>query len=104
VRSDKGESHTVVGVHDQLPISVEATTSRTVVNNDAVRVVAFAMDQGQELAEHSAPRPVVVQVVEGDLRLAVDSESHQPTAGDVVYLHPARGTRWKRSARAGSCS
>lgn len=88
-KSETAESHVVQGLHADLPISAEATTSRTVVNNDAVRVVAFAMDRGQELTDHSAPRPVVVQVVEGDLTFTVAGERHELTAGDVVYLAPS---------------
>ena len=88
-KSELSLTTVVEGLHRDLPISVEATTSRTVVNNDAVRIVAFAMDGGQELTDHSAPRPVVVQVVEGELAFTVDGERHQLTAGDVVYLAPS---------------
>jgi quercetin dioxygenase-like cupin family protein len=91
-------SQVVRAVHVDLPISTDATTSRTVVSNDAVRVVAFAMDTGQELTDHSAPRPVVVQVVEGSLAFTVAGETQDLTAGDVVYLapdarHAVRATR-----------
>lgn len=82
-------SHVVQGLHTDLPISAEATTSRTVVNNDAVRVVAFAMDRGQELTDHCAPRPVVVQVIDGDVAFTVAGRRHELTAGDVVYLAPS---------------
>jgi quercetin dioxygenase-like cupin family protein len=88
-KSEVSTSEVVGGLHEGLPIPSEATTSRTVVSNDAVRVVAFAMDRGQELTEHSAPRPVVVQVVEGDLAFTVAGERHELTAGDVVYLAPS---------------
>ena len=87
-RSAVDESLVIARVHDELPISTSATTSRTVVSNDAVRVVAFAMDSGQELTDHSAPRPVVVQVTEGELMFTVAGESHELVAGDVVYLAP----------------
>jgi quercetin dioxygenase-like cupin family protein len=87
-RTETSQSQVVAHLHVDLPISTEATTSRTVVSNDAVRVVAFAMDRGQELTDHSAPRPVVVQVVEGDLTFTVAGASHALTAGDVVYLAP----------------
>ena len=75
-------------MHADLPISGEATTSRTVVTNDAARVVAFAMDEGQELTDHSAARPVVVQVLEGRLAFTVAGEQHELHAGDVVYVAP----------------
>jgi len=87
-RSEVTQSTVVRDLHGELPISAEATTSRTVVSNDAVRVVAFAMDQGQELTDHSAPRPVVVQVIEGQLAFTVAGERHELMAGDVVYLAP----------------
>jgi quercetin dioxygenase-like cupin family protein len=88
-KSEVSLSHVVRGLHGDLPISAEATTSRTVVNNDAVRVVSFAMDRGQELTDHSAPRPVVVQVIDGDLTFTVAAARHELTAGDVVYLAPS---------------
>ena len=71
-----------------LPISPSATTSRVVVNNPLLRVVAFAMDAGQELTDHSSPRAVVVQMVEGTLRFTVDGDEQQLAPGDVVYLAP----------------
>lgn len=82
------QSVVVAGVGADLPVSSEATTSRTLVNNDAVRVVAFAMDAGQELTEHASTRPVVVQVVEGALTFSVDGAAHELAAGDAVYLAP----------------
>lgn len=79
----------VIGhLHADLPITSEATTSRTVVSNDAVRVVSFAMDAAQELTDHSAPRPAVVQVLEGKLAFTVAGQRHELATGDVVYLAP----------------
>lgn len=87
-KSPVTESTVTRGLHADLPITAEATTSRTVVSNDAARVVAFAMDAGQELTDHSAARPVVVQVIEGRLTFTVAGQSHELDAGDVVYLAP----------------
>lgn len=87
-KTDVTQSTVTGGVHADLPISSEATTSRTVVSNDAARVVVFAMDAGQELTDHSAARPVVVQVIEGRLTFTVAGQSHDLDAGDVVYLAP----------------
>lgn len=87
-KTDVSETTVHGAMHSDLPIPSEATTSRTVVSNDAARVVAFAMDAGQELTDHSAPRPVVVQVLEGDLAFTVAGQRHELTSGDVVYLAP----------------
>lgn len=77
-----------VGMADALPISEDATTSRTLVNTDAVRVVLFAMDAGQELTEHAASRAVVVQQIEGTLQFTVAGRTETMQPGDVVYLAP----------------
>jgi quercetin dioxygenase-like cupin family protein len=82
------DSIVVENLHAKLPITGEATTSRTVVSNDAARVVSFAMDAGQELTDHSAPRPAVIQVVEGHLAFTVAGQRHELAAGDAVYLAP----------------
>lgn len=87
-RTEVTQSAVLSGLFGQLPIPSEATTSRTVVSNSAVRVVLFAMDTGQELTDHSAPRPVVVQVLEGSLDFHVMGASHALGVGDVVYLAP----------------
>ena len=82
------ESLVIEHLHADLPITAEATTSRTVVSNDAARVVCFAMDVGQELTDHSAPRAAVVQVVEGNVVFTAAGQRHELAAGDVVYLAP----------------
>jgi quercetin dioxygenase-like cupin family protein len=87
-KSEINQSLVVAQFHDELPVPEQAITSRTVVSNDAVRVVAFAMDAGQELTDHSAPRPAIVQVTEGNLAFTVAGQRHDLTAGDLVYLAP----------------
>lgn len=76
------------GLYEDLPIPVEATTSRVVVNNDVLRVVLFAMAAGQELTAHASPRAVTVQIVEGELSFTVGTTAHHMHEGDVVYLAP----------------
>jgi len=82
------ETVVVPKLYADLPIPTQATTSRTVVSNDAARVVSFAMDAGQELTDHSAPRPAVVQMLEGEISFTTAGEQHELSAGDVVYLAP----------------
>lgn len=85
-----GDDVTVVsGVAEALPVSAAATTSRSLVDNEHVRVVAFTFDTGEELTEHTAAMPVVVQMISGALRFDVSGQSHRLAAGDCVYL-PAR--------------
>ena len=87
-RVSADRSQVVSQVAHDLPVTASATTSRALVDNDAVRVVAFAFDTGEQLTEHTAAMPVVVQLLSGDLRFEVAGEGHLLTAGDCVYLAP----------------
>lgn len=82
------QSSAHLGLLDALMVQPDATTSRVVVNNDALRVVYFAFDTGELLTEHSSPRAVVVQLLSGAIRFAVDGVEHDMAPGDVIYLAP----------------
>lgn len=85
-RTSTDESLVVSGLADDLPITTAATTSRSLVDNDRVRVVAFSLDTGEQLTEHTATMPVVVQLIAGAMRFDLAGQSHQLRAGDCVYL------------------
>jgi quercetin dioxygenase-like cupin family protein len=76
----------VSGLAEALPVSEAATTSRSLVDNDRVRVVAFAFDAGEQLTEHTAAMPVVVQLISGTMRFEVAGQTHHLSPGDCVYL------------------
>lgn len=71
-----------------IPVTPSSTTSRVVVNNAALRVVIFAFDEGELLTEHSSPRAVVVQLLDGAIRFTVGDVQHAMVPGDVIYLAP----------------
>ena len=54
--------------------AVDAVVSRTLVKNGAGTVTVFAFDEGQELTDHTAAKPAVVQVVSGRIRLDLDGD------------------------------
>ena len=85
-RTPGDESLVVSGLAEALPITPSATTSRTLVDNDRVRVVVFAFDAGEQLTEHTAAMPVIVQLLTGSMRFDVAGRSHDLVAGDCVYL------------------
>ena len=80
------ESVAITGVADDLPITPQATTSRVAVDNDVLRVVLFAFDTGEQLTEHTAAMPALVQLVRGTMRFEVTGEVHELRSGDCVYL------------------
>jgi quercetin dioxygenase-like cupin family protein len=87
-RTPVDESVVVADLASEVPVTPSATTSRVVVANEAVRVVVFSFDTGEQLTEHTSTMPVVVQVLRGALRFEVAGATHDLGAADCVYLAP----------------
>lgn len=67
-------------------VQEDATVSRTVLKADGVRVVLFAFDAGQVLTEHTAAMPVLLQVLDGRLRITGDGETVELAPGGLIHL------------------
>ncbi|MCU0265500.1 MAG: cupin domain-containing protein [Actinomycetia bacterium] len=80
----------------ELPVPEDGTLSRTLYQDDQVRLVGFAFAAGQELTEHSSALAVVIQVVSGRLHLVLGDQESELTAGGWVHL-PARLTHTVRA-------
>lgn len=70
---------------EEIAIPDEGTLSRVLYRDDLIRVVVFAFDEGQELTDHTAAKPAIVQVISGRIRLDLD--------GDPVELGPGSWVR-----------
>ena len=80
------------GMHDfsdvasLVEIQPEATVSRTVLQAEGARVVLFSFDAGQVLTEHTAAVPVLLQVLDGHLRITADGRTVDLLPGGLVHL------------------
>ncbi|GAB2921910.1 hypothetical protein GCM10027280_06390 [Micromonospora polyrhachis] len=72
-----------------VEVAPDSTVSRTVLKAEGVRLVLFSFDKGQELTEHTAVVPVLVQVLDGRLRVTAAGREVELRPGGVVHL----GTR-----------
>lgn len=72
-----------------VEVQAGAVVSKVVFRDDNVNVTVFGLDAGEELTEHSAGRPAVVQVLSGRLRFTVDGD--ELDAGPGFWLHMAAG-------------
>ena len=61
-------------VATEVEIPKDGTLSRVLYTDDLIRVVVFAFDAGQELTDHTAAKPAIVQVVSGRIRLDLDGQ------------------------------
>lgn len=53
---------------------------------EGARVVVFAFDAGQELREHSAAFPVLLQALTGHLQVTADGRTVDLEPGGVVHM------------------
>jgi len=71
---------------DEVDIPTNGTLSRVVHSDDAVRLVLFGFDGGQELTEHTAALPVIIQVLTGTVTISLTEVSHRMRPGAWLQL------------------
>lgn len=73
----------------ELAIPADGTLSRVLYKDDSIRVVGFAFDEGQELTEHTATVPAIVQVIRGRLRVTLGDRVVEAVPGTWIHM-PAK--------------
>lgn len=76
----------LAGLDTATEIPSEGTLSRVVFKDDLIRVVLFAFDVDEELTEHTASVPAVVQVLSGRFRLTMGDETVEISPGDWAHM------------------
>lgn len=76
----------VTGLADRVAVQPKSTVSSTVMRAEGARVVLFAFDTGQELTEHTAAVPALLQVLAGRLTVKASGRAVDLTPGDLVHL------------------
>jgi quercetin dioxygenase-like cupin family protein len=67
-------------------IPADGTLSSTIYRDDRVKAVLFSFDAGQELSEHTASMPAIIQIVAGAARLTLGEEVVEVGPGAWVQL------------------
>lgn len=68
---------------------VDGILSRTLYEDDKVKAVIFGFGAGQELSEHTASKPAILQFVKGEASLTLGTDSVEATSGTWVHM-PAK--------------
>ena len=69
-----------------VQVQQDSTVSRSVLKAESARVVLFAFDAGQVLTEHTAAVPVIMQVLDGELRVTADGRTVDLVPGGLLHL------------------
>lgn len=69
-----------------VEVPPDGILSRTVYSDAAVSLVVFGFDAGQALSEHTASRPALLQILRGEARLTLGSETVEVSTGSWVHM------------------
>ena len=70
----------------EVELPRDGTLSRTLLNDDRVKIVLFGFSAGQELSEHTATMPAVLQFVSGEAAVKLGSDWHDARPGSFVHM------------------
>jgi quercetin dioxygenase-like cupin family protein len=73
----------------EIDIPRDGILSRILRKDGQVNVTLFAFDAGQELSEHTAASPAIVQILQGEADLTIAGEARVGSPGTWIYM-PAR--------------
>ncbi|MGB9604832.1 MAG: cupin domain-containing protein [Bryobacteraceae bacterium] len=72
----------------EMTVPADGILSRTLHNDERLKVVLFGFAAGQELSEHTAATPAVLHVLEGEITLVLGEDRRQARAGAWVWMAP----------------
>jgi quercetin dioxygenase-like cupin family protein len=75
-------------IETEIPIPEDGILSRTLFNDEAVKIVAFGFSSGQELSAHMAPMAAMLYFMKGEAELTVGGEKKNVHAGAFVHMPP----------------
>jgi quercetin dioxygenase-like cupin family protein len=81
----------------EVTIPERGILSRTLFADDQVKVVVFGFDAGQELSEHTAAMPAIIEILDGEAEVLLGADRH--VAGPGTWIHMASGLRHAVQAR-----
>lgn len=68
---------------------VNGTLSRTIHQDDRLKVVLFGFAAGQELSEHTASTPAIMHFLKGEAEVGLGEDKVSATTGTWIHM-PAR--------------
>jgi quercetin dioxygenase-like cupin family protein len=67
-------------------VPADGILSRTLYNDERTKAVVFAFGVGQELSEHTASMPAILQIIKGEARLTLGDDTIEARAGTWVHM------------------
>ncbi|MBF0253105.1 MAG: cupin domain-containing protein [Candidatus Omnitrophica bacterium] len=63
-----------------------SVVSKTLVNRKVGTITLFAFDKGESLSEHTAPFDAVIQILDGQAKVVIDSIAYEVSKGELIIM------------------
>jgi quercetin dioxygenase-like cupin family protein len=64
----------------------DSIISKTIHQDEIVKVIQFGFSPGQELSEHTASMPAIIHIIEGEMLLTLGENQMKAKEGTWVYM------------------
>lgn len=71
---------------DPSDIPEAGILSRTLIDTPSMKLVLFHFARGEELSEHTASMPAIVQPLFGEMHLTLGDDVHDVQPGAFIYM------------------
>src|SRR5690606_8781742 len=72
----------------EAPVSAEKLQIQRVFQGTGARVIRLTFAAGQTMREHSTNTPLIVQVLEGQVRIRVSGDEIEMPTGSLIHVEP----------------
>jgi quercetin dioxygenase-like cupin family protein len=86
IKKDEFKRDDSFSFKDSISYSENAIVSKQVLKKDTGNITLFAFDKGQELSEHTAPYDALVQILEGEVKIAINKVEHHLSQGFSIIM------------------
>lgn len=78
----------VTDLAQETPPPDKGILSRTLYHDERVKAVVCGFAQGEELSEHTASMPAILQFIRGEATLTLGADTHEARPGTWVHMPP----------------
>lgn len=69
-------------------ILADSIISRTLYADEHVKVIVFGFATGQELSEHTASQPAMIEFLQGEAEVTLGDDVHHARPGTWIHMPP----------------
>jgi quercetin dioxygenase-like cupin family protein len=80
------EKPVVADLEAMVDVAEQGIVSKSVIENEHHKIIHFTLAAGQELSEHTASVPAVIQVLRGQVTVSLGGEQHEARPGMLYYM------------------